>query len=88
MASSTISKKGYNNLQSPNLNNCISTYMGYVSGGTNTPTSNGDGYLIVVGSDTADRCMQMWKVRSSSDIWHRYLLGGNWSAWIKLANVQ
>lgn len=86
ITNNVISNK-FTNLSSVDLNDIKYYYMGYVSGGTNVPTSNGDGYLIVVGSDTNDRCFQMWKVRSSNNIWHRYFLNNSWSTWTQLANV-
>lgn len=82
-----VIKNSYQDLNNVDLNDQLSLYLGYVSNATNTPTSNGNGYLIVVGSELGDRCMQIWRVRSSNNLWHRYYLNNAWSTWVQLQNV-
>ena len=76
-------------LTSVDLNDINYHYMGYIDSATgNTPTSTTSGYLIVVVAEGLDRCFQIWKSRTSNNIYHRYYINSAWSTWVQLQNVS
>lgn len=87
MANSTIKSKAYGDLADIDLNDIKNDYVGYVSRASNTPTTNGDGYLIVIGNDENDRCTQYWKVKNNTTTYHRYFISDSWADWYALVTA-
>lgn len=76
----------FSNLGSPDLNNIIYNYRGYVLSSTNGPSGvSANGNLNVISNATENQVLQMYSPFNANRIFIRHMNGDTWSTWSEFA---